>query len=393
MSLSLATVERAHAVLSASSSKQWLTCTPSARLSEQFSDTETEYSAAGTLAHEIAELKLRAAFVEPMPKRTFNSKLKKLQEDPRFDAEMLRHTDTYLDYVSRIVHAHNSPPHVAVEKRLDYSYYAPEGFGTGDCVIVAGNTLYVNDFKYGKGVPVSALGNTQMRLYALGAYREYSFLYPIQTVKMAIIQPRLDDISEDTIAVNELLAWGESIKPIAQKAFAGEGEFIPGQHCQFCRARHTCRARADANLALEGFHAMKPPLISNREVGEILERAQHLASWVKHLEEYALTQCLAGGEIPGWKAVEGRGSRQYTNQDEAFTVLKANGVEEVMLYERKPLTVPAVETLLGKARYKELLASYVEVKPGRPTLAPLSDKREPITRVTAVDDFAQQVED
>jgi len=390
--------ERAHAILSASSSKQWLTCTPSARLSEQFPDKGSDFAAEGTLAHEMSELKLRKAFIEPMSTRAFNSKLKKLQEQlaehPTWDNGMSRHTDAYLDFISQIVHSHTSPPYVAIEKRLDYSHYAPEGFGTGDCVIIAGNTLYINDLKYGKGVPVSAEGNTQMRLYALGAYREYSFLYPIETIRMAIIQPRLDSISEESLGVDELLAWGESIKPLAQKAFAGEGGFVPGEHCRFCRARYTCRARADTHTGLEDFRQMKPPILSRQEVGQILERAQYLAKWVSDLEDYALAECLSGADIPGWKAVEGRGSRQYVNQDTAFAALLAGGIEEAVLYERKPLTPAAVEKVLTKPVYKQLLADagHVETKPGKPTLALVSDKREAFkTAMSAEEAFKDKI--
>jgi len=218
-------------------------------------------------------------------------------------------------------------------------------------------------------------------------------LYPIDTIKMAIIQPRLDSITEDTISLTELLAWGASIKPLAALAHVGEGEYVPGEHCRFCRARHACRARADANLALEGFKKMKPPLISDVEVAEILAKAQDLAKWVADLEEYALAQCLSGTELPGWKAVEGRGSRQYRDLDEAFAALVASGVEEAVLYERRPLTVAAVEKVLGKARYRELLEPHVEMRPGKPTLVPATDKREAITRSTAADDFSPVTED
>lgn len=389
MSVPISHVERSHALLSASSSKQWLACPPSARLSEQFPDKGSTYAEEGTLAHEIAELKLRKSFVEPMSTRTFNAALKKLQAHPLYDVEMLRHTDTYVDYIAQIVHSYTSPPYIAVEKRLDYSDWAPEGFGTGDCIVIAGTTLHVCDLKYGKGVPVSAVGNPQMRLYALGALVAYGMLFDIHTVKMAIIQPRLDEISEDAMPVEELIAWGESIKPIAQLAFKGEGDYSPGDHCRFCKAKSVCRARADAHTALEDFKQMKPPILSNEEVGSILLRAQQLASWVSDLEDYALQQCLSGAGIAGWKAVEGRGSRQYVNQDAAFKVLTENGMDEVMLYERKPLTVPNVEKLLGKAKYKELLVEggHVINQPGKPTLAPANDKREAITRTTAQDDF------
>ncbi|MCL6453583.1 MAG: DUF2800 domain-containing protein [Alicyclobacillus sp.] len=383
--------ERSHALLSASSAARWLACPPSARLCEQFPDTSSEYAAEGTLAHEIAELKLRKALIEPMGPRKFGKALKELQSNPLYQPEMDKHTDTYLDYVLGIVHGYSSPPYVAVEKRLDYSTYAPEGYGTGDCIIIGGDTLHIVDLKYGKGVPVDAKGNTQMRLYALGAVTEYGFLYPIRQVHMVIVQPRLDSISEDTVPLDELLAWGESIKPIAEQAYKGEGDYNPGDHCRFCRAKAVCRARADAQTALEAFGGMKPPLISDAEVGQLLERGRNLAQWLKDLEEYALSRCLDGAEIPAWKAVEGRGSRQYVDQDAAFQALISAGIEEAVLYERKPLSVAQIEKVLGKAKYRELLeeTGLVEVQPGKPTLVPASDKRDAITnRVAATEAFS-----
>jgi len=234
-----------------------------------------------------------------------------------------------------------------------------------------------------------------MMLYALGALSEYSILFNIEVVKMAIVQPRLDNISECEIPAAALRIWGNDIKPIAEKAFKGEGEFVPGDHCRFCRAKALCRARSEFSTALEDeYHMpgysgdfMKPPLISNEEVGQILERARHLMAWVKDLEKYALAECLAGNEIPGWKAVEGRSTRQFTNQDEAFKVLINNGIDEAVLYERKPLTLAAIEKLLGKAKFKKLLSNYIESPPGKPTLVPESDRREPIKRTSAADDF------
>lgn len=377
-----------HALLGASSSHKWLHCTPSARLEETIQEEKSTYAEEGTLAHEIGELKLRKAFIEPMGARTFNSKLKKLQGNPLYQEEMLRHTDTYLNYVSGIAHEFTSPPYIAIEKRIDYSTYAPEGFGTGDCIVIGGNTLHVIDLKYGKGVSVSAEANTQMMLYALGAYIEYSFLYAIEFVKMVIVQPRLDSISEYVMPISDLLAWGESIKPIAQKAFNGEGEFVPDDHCRFCRAKAICRARTEMHSALEDFGMQKPPLISNDEVGQILIRARNLAKWVSDLEDYALAEILKGNNIAGWKAVAGTARRKFIDVDKAFATLKANGIQEEMLYKREPITLTATEELIGKAQFKELLSEYVETPPGKPTLAELSDKREPITRISAQEDFA-----
>lgn len=389
MSATINHAERSHALLSASGAHKWMTCTPSARLEEQFPETQSVFADEGRLAHEIAELKLRKYFHEPMSMKKFNAQMKKFAQRELYQDEMMRHTDTYLEYVQSIVHSFTSPPYIAVEKQLDFSQWVPEGFGTGDCIIIGGSTLHVIDLKYGKGVPVSAENNPQMRLYALGAYSAYNFLFPIERVRMTIVQPRLDSISESEMEIDELLDWGESIKPIAAKAFAGEGEFVPGDHCRFCRAKATCRARAQHYLELEGFKKMVPPLISNEEVGQILERAQELAKWVSDLEEYALAECLKGNEIPGWKAVEGRSSRRYVDQDAAFQALVAAGIDEAVLYERKPLTVAQLEKVLGKAEYRKLLEEpgLVKTEPGKPTLAPISDKREAITRPSAADDF------
>lgn len=385
-----------HALLSASASHRWLKCTPAPRLEATLPESTSAYAEEGRLAHEIGELKLRKYFLEPMAERTFKSRLKKLEKKPHYDAEMLRHTDTYLEYISGIAHNCNSKPYVAVEKKLDYSAYAPEGFGTGDCILIHGSTLHVFDFKYGKGVPVSAEENPQMKLYALGACNAYSFLYPIQKVILHIIQPRIDDEpSSWEIAIQDLLSWGESIKPIAQQAFKGEGEFIPGAHCQFCRAKALCRARADENLALGEYKMMKPPLISNEEVGAILEKAQNLASWAKHLKAFALKECLAGRVIPGWKAVAGRGSRQYSDVDKAIKALEADGYTKEILYEpANPLSVPKLEELIGKEIYQKVLVDQglVQIEPGEPTLVPESDKREPFkVKTTAAEDFKAQV--
>ncbi|MBG9603932.1 DUF2800 domain-containing protein [Cytobacillus firmus] len=381
--------DRAHALLSASASHRWLACTPSVRLEEQFPDSTSEYAEEGTLAHEIAELKLRKHFVEPISQRAFNTRLNKMKKHELYQDEMLKHTDTYLEYLQGIALSLSAAPYVAVEKRINYSSYAPEGFGTVDCLIIGGETLYVTDFKYGKGVAVSAEDNPQMKLYALGAFLEYSFLYPIKEIKLAIIQPRLNSISEFTLTVEELLAWGEEIKPAAKKAFDGEGDFVPGEHCKFCRAKAKCRARAEEFSALADFTSLKPPLLTDEEVGQMLEKGQHVESWIKALKEYALAECLKGNQIAGWKAVEGRGTRAYTDIDSAFNHLRVNGVDEAILYERVPLTVPKLEKQLGKKEFRELLeeAGHVVKSAGKPTLAPISDKRQAVGSPDASSDF------
>lgn len=372
-----AAADREHALLSASSSHRWLHCPPSARLEEQFPENTSEYAEEGRLAHAVAELKLRKYFTV-MSTRSYNAALKKLQEDPRYAPEIEGHTDTYKDYILGIVHGYSDPPYVGIERRLDYGHIAPEGFGTGDCIIIGGKSLHVVDFKYGQGVPVSAELNPQMMLYALGALREYALLYDIHTIHMTVVQPRLDSISEWELPAQELVGWGENIKPLAQQAFDGQGDYHAGDWCRFCRAKYTCRARCDTMTALESFGNAKPPLIGNTEVGDILERAQLLKSWVSDLEEYALAELLKGGEIPGWKAVEGRSVRTFEDTDKAFAAITSAGYDEALLYERKPITLTAVEKLLGKPKFTELLEPHVIKPPGKPTLAPAHDKRDSI---------------
>lgn len=373
-----------HALLSASSAHRWLVCTRAPRLEETLPETESEYANEGRLAHTIAELRLRKQYT-PMKKSEFEKKLNELKSDPLFTNEMMNYIDVYVDYINSITYSFTNQPYIAIEKRLDYSDYAPEGFGTGDCIIINGTDLFIIDFKYGKGIPVSAIDNPQMKLYALGAYLESSFLFNIEKVTMVIVQPRLDNISESTISIDELLAWGESIRPIAQKAYNGEGEFVIGEHCRFCRAKALCRARAEFNTSIDT--SKSPELLTDEEIGQILTKAQDIKAWVSDLEEYALGAILNGKMIPGWKVVEGRSTRRFADTDKAFEILKQNGIDEAVLYERKPVTLTQVEKLLGKSKFAELLSEYVIRPEGKPTLVPENDKREPLKRPTAQDDF------
>ncbi|WP_302428352.1 DUF2800 domain-containing protein [Fusobacterium varium] len=383
----------AHAILSASGASRWMACTPSARLEEQFPDSTSEYAKEGTLAHELCELKVRKNLIEPMHTRTYNSKLKKLKEHELWQDEMDKHTDTYLEYIQGLVHSYNCTPAVMVEKKVDFSSYVPDGFGTADCIIIADGVLHVIDFKYGKGVAVSAENNPQMKLYGLGAYLEYSFLYAIDKVKMTIVQPRLDDISECEISTTELMEWAEEVvKPLADMAYKGEGTYIAGNHCKFCRAKATCRARARMNSEVAKFDFKEPALLSDEEVGEALKMAQDLAKWAEDLKDYALAESLKGKLIPGWKAVEGRGSRVFTDNEEALKVLIGSGIDETMLYERKQLTLAQIEKVLGPKQFKELVGELVEKSVGKPTLVLETDKREAITnKTTAVEDFKEEI--
>lgn len=382
-----------HALLSASSSHRWLNCTPCARLEEQFPDTVSDFAREGTLAHAIAELKLRKKFVEPMSPKAFTSRMNKLKKQELYQDEMQAHTDAYIEYITECAMRYNHTPTVAAEVQLDFSEWVPEGFGTGDCVMIGGDTLHIVDFKYGKGVPVSAQDNPQMRLYALGALRAFGMIYPVKTVCMAIVQPRIENLSEETITVDELLLWAEeTVKPAAALAFTGAGEYRAGEWCRFCRARAQCRARANHNAQLiEDFGA--PPdkakpcstdLLTNAEIADALSRIKPFVAWAKELEEYALQAVLNGEEIPGWKAVEGRSVRAFTDQDQAFAALIRNGVAESLLYERKPLTLAQVEKVVGKANLQTFAGSYIVKPQGKPTLVPADDRR-PVYNPAAAD--------
>ncbi len=366
-----------HALLSASSAVRWLNCPPSARLTENMPDSESTYAAEGTLAHALAELKVRKKF-EKMKKSEYDAKLADIQRDPMYSPEMDGHTDTYLEHILEIAHSYNRiKPYVVVEKRLDYSAYVPGGFGTGDCVMLCKNDLHIFDFKYGKGVPVSAEDNPQLKLYALGAIAEYGFLYDIQNVILHIIQPRLDSKSDFSISVDRLTAWGDHIRPIAELADKGGGEYNSGEWCRFCKAKATCRKRAEDFFAMEDSINMPKELLSDIEIGEALERAQALKNWVTELEEYALNAILSGSDIAGWKAVEGRSNRKITDIDGAFEVLKKEGYDEALLYERKPITLTELEKLVTKKKLEELIGSMIDKPRGKPTLAPESDSRKP----------------
>ena len=377
-----------HALLSASAAHRWLNCPPSVMLTKDMPDTTSEYAEEGTLAHSLRELKLQKRFLDKsMTTRRYNSRLKVIKADPLWSDEMEQHSDAYIDHIAEVAMKFAYEPFIAAEQRVDYSKWAPGGFGTADCILIGGKELHIVDFKYGKGVPVSAEDNPQLKLYALGAYDRYSFLYPIETVVLHIVQPRLDSIGEYSLALTELLAWGESIKPIAQRAAGGEGRFHSGKWCRFCKAAATCRARATDEL-MEDFSRVIPPLMSDNEVGEILSRAEEVKSWVEAVQSYALNTLLSGGSINGWKVVEGRRVRAFDDVDAAMDALIEGGIDEAVLYQRKPLTLAQIEKAIGKPTLYEIAGSHIVTPKGKPTLAPASDKREPY-RTTAEDDFSE----
>ena len=379
-----------HALLSASSASRWLKCTAAPRYEEQFTENTTDYAEEGRLAHAICELKVIKQFTTQLTPRTFTTRLKKLKDNPLYQDEMDKTSDLYLEHLTERAMQYDTKPNVAVEVRVDFSEYVPEGFGTCDCIMIGGDTLNITDYKHGKGVPVSAENNSQMRLYALGALKRYAPIYgnTIKKVCMTIDQPRIqDEPSTETITVEDLLAWGESIKPAAAKAYMGFGEFKPGEHCRFCRGKAKCKARADQNTALEEFkdcvpqNAEKPPLfgqgvLTDEEIGDLLVRGQELVKWYKDLEEYALGTILKGGTIPGWKAVAGRSNRTFTDTEAALNAAVAAGYDKSLLYDLKPKTLTELEKLMGRAEFADKLGSFVVKPVGKPTLALLTDKRE-----------------
>ena len=343
-----------------------------------------------------------------MATRTYNTRLNKLKKDPLYKDEMDKTSDLYIEHLVEQAMLYDHTPTVSAEVQVDFEEYVPEGFGTCDCIMIGGDTLSITDYKHGKGVPVSAVGNPQMRLYALGALKRYAPVFgnTIKKVRMTIDQPRIaSEPTTDTITVEELLAWGESIKPIAQKAYMGLGEFVPGEHCRFCRGKAQCRARANVNTALEDFKDCIPlgnspamqadydttgfkPVntLTDAEIGELLERGKFLVEWYKDLEDYATKALFDGKPIEGWKLVAGRSNRTFTDQDAAIAAIIGAGYDEALVYDRKPKTLSQLESMLGKADFARIAGQFV-IKPyGKPTLAPASDKREEYNRAAA--DFA-----
>lgn len=393
------TEERKHALLSASSAKKWLHCTPSARLEDALPDEQSAYVEEGTLAHSICELKLVKQFTDKnMSDRTYKSRMGKLLKDPLYSKEMDGFTDAYAEYITSIAYNFSSSPYVAVEKRVDYGSWAPEGFGTCDCILIHGTEMHICDFKYGKGKAVSSRENPQLMLYALGAWNEFRMIYPIRTVTLHIIQPRIDNTSSWETPLEDLLRWGEeTVKPQALKAFRGEGECKQGKWCDdcFCRMSATCRARAEENMTLmeeaenpsgTGTALMKlPPQLNNEEVGALLKRAQFLKAWVNKLEAYAQGEILAGRDVPGWKLVEGRSNRTIQDMDAAYEALCAAGYPEAALYKMQPLPLSELEKILEK-EHKEILAKYIVKPPGKPTLVPEDDKRPAISSASIAED-------
>lgn len=379
-----------HAILSASGAYRWLKCTPSARLERQFKDEQSPYAAEGTRAHAAAEQLLTK---ELFPNRKV--------AEPKFDdKEMEIAVKRYVDIcMEKVIAARKRTPDadIQVEARVDFSRWVPEGFGTGDMVIVADDTLEIVDLKYGKGVPVSAEGNPQMRLYALGAYEANGLLYDIKTIRMTIVQPRLDSVNSDEMSIEDLIAWGDSIKDTAKLAYDGEGECQAGNHCGFCKARHLCRALS--NACLDEFYkhgGKKTSLLLDTEVAEVLDMADMIIKWAKDVQNYAFDQAVNDGKNwPGYKLVEGRSSRKITNAEAAAQALLDADFTEEDIYKPQELRgITDLTKLVGKKKLTDTIGQFIEKPPGKPTLVPLSDKRAPLElNPVNVDDFDDSLVD
>ena len=384
---------RNHALLSASGAHRWLNCPPSAMLEAELPDSTSVYAMEGTLAHEICEVKLRS-HLGAMAKSAVTRHLNKLKRDKLFDEEMIEYADGYVDYIIEKTSSNDAV--ILVEERLDFSEYVPEGFGTGDCIIIQDGTLTVIDFKYGKGVPVFAENNPQMKLYALGAIEMFGFIYDFDKVEMCIYQPRISNISESVMSVKDLTEWGNcTVKPTAAIAIAGGGEFNAGEHCTFCKMKNRCRKLADYCLETvkEEFEDLDgnldKSLLEPDDIAMIVGRIKTVQNWLKDVESYAINGMLEGKlEVPGYKVVEGRSNRKFTDQDKVIDILLADGYPEFVIYKPKELVAMTnLEKLIGKKKFHELIGEYIEKPKGKPTLAPVSDKR-PV--YTTADDFEDE---
>ena len=372
-----------HSILGASGAERWIHCPPSARLTEGMKDEETTFAAEGTAAHALCEWKVRKALKMRAGRRPTSD---------YWTDEMEELTDNYRDYIMDLVGQAKQickDPIILIEQRLDYSCWVPDGFGTGDFLLVADSELNIVDFKYGRGVLVYADHNPQMMLYALGALSLFDMLYDIDTVKMTIYQPRLSNISVWSLSTNELHEWAENeLKPKAELASKGEGEYTPGSWCRFCKARNQCRARAESFLELARMEFQPPALLSDEEIAEVMQKADELSRWASDIMAYATAAAINDGRhFDGFKIVEGRSVRKFTDTAAVEQASKDAGYTDI--YNRTLITLTAFEKLMGKDTFQEILGKYVERSKGKLTLVPVSDKRPEVTITNVEDEFTE----
>lgn len=389
-------IQRAHAKLSASGSAKWLVCTPSAHLEDQFLDEDTEFSAEGTFAHEVFAYRMQ---VQLGQRPADTAIVEAFHANKFWSQELSDYVQTTVEFAMERVEAARArckDPVILVEQRLDFSRWVPQGFGTGDLVIITDGLVEVLDLKYGKGIPVSAFENSQMRLYGLGGYNELAHLYDITDVRTTVMQPRLDNWGSEDLTVDELLAWAdEVVVPAAKLAWEGKGEFVAGEHCTdgFCKARFTCKARMEQSMeiARREFSLLAPELLTTEQVVQVLDKAEAAIKWLKDVQDFAFKEAERGVAIPGWKLVEGRSNRKYADADAVAKRLVDSGIPEAVIYERSLLGITAMEKAIGKKRFAELLEKceepLIEKPEGKPTLVRESDKRtaiNPVSHFTAI---------
>lgn len=368
-----------HALLSPSAASRWLTCTPSARLELQFPENTGDAAKEGTLAHNFGETIL-LNFLSRLSGTEFQHRLDVLKEDKFYSTELERYAKEYAAFVEEkfALSRKNTPDAILrIEEKIDLSTYVPEGFGTGDAVILSDGVLEMIDLKYGKGVLVSAIENKQLMLYALGVLEAMDFMYGINSVKLTIYQPRLDNISEWEISARDLISWGErELKPRALMAWRGEGEYVDGKHCQFCRAKTRCRALAEKSMEAAKHEFEAARLLSDEEIASILTKADGIKNWINSVEAYALQQALNGKIFPGFKLVEGRSNRKYSDECKVAQILVENGFTKDAIYEPSKLkSISMMEKLISKPVFSTLLGNCVVKPQGKPTLVPESDNR------------------
>lgn len=380
---------RDHALLSASSAHRWLACPPSAVAAEAYPAQDTEFTREGTLAHEVAEFVARK--VDTYGGFTRGEIEAFSETNPDITVEMCECAEGYANYIQELIQSDDAV--VLLEQRVDFSPWVPDGFGTADCIIIQGNVMDVIDYKFGQGVPVSAVDNPQEKLYGLGALNDYGIAYDIDLVRLHIYQPRINNISVYEVPVEELTAWGEkTVKPIADQAAKGEGDYAAGEWCKFCQHAGRCRALTELCTEYVETHSLRAaiPVLAPHEVAEVLAMEPIIALWLKRVKAQAMTTLLDGGEVPGWKVVEGKlGNRKWTDEVEVFNRLRLNNYEETDITETKLLSPAAMDKAIGKKRVAELLDSLIDRSPGAPTVVPMSDKRPPLDRLAeAKSDFA-----
>lgn len=359
--------KRAHALLSASSAHRWLNCPPSAVVSELYPRETSEYAAEGTMAHEVAEVVARYNIHPETGRDGFA---------PDVTTEMLDCAAGYRDYIKE--HITGDDAVLLLEQRVDLSPWVPGGFGTCDCIVLQGTTMDVIDYKYGKGVAVDAVEHEQLMLYGLGALNDYGIAYDVETVRLHIYQPRINNVSVWAITAADLLAWGEQVKPIAETAAKGEGDYLAGDWCKFCPHAGQCKTLTATCTEFVETHDLRVavPVLAPHEVADVLRLEPLVTLWLKRVKSHALAAMLDGKEVPGYKVVEGKlGNRKWTDELAVLDVLTGQGYDRADVTETKLLSPAAMDKAVGRKKAAELLADYIDRAPGAPTIVPESDKR------------------